>query len=129
MPEDERQKFILNPIKRREAKAADEEISKIQSENYRSYLSDLSTVMKTVAGRHVFHELISYCDLYDDGYDKDVGLMNKMSGIRNVGIKMLAEIEMACPDMFWEMMRDANARKARVPNQEGKSTQSVVPKP
>lgn len=74
---------------------------------YKRDNADLLSVIGTPHGRRLVFKWLGYCGLYDVGFDTNNSVQSKNAGMRNVGIKILADIEradsLAYPKMMIEM--------------------------
>lgn len=73
-------------------------------------LDDIRTVCKSRQGRRVLWTLLSYCNVFDDGWRMSAEI-HKLAGMRNVGIHIMQEICAADQEIFFQMMKEAKEDK------------------
>jgi hypothetical protein len=69
-------------------------------------LSGIYNVMSTQEGRRYIKELIEYCGVFKTSYAVDNRIYYN-EGIRNVGLKLIADINESCPELYVMMMEEA----------------------
>jgi hypothetical protein len=70
-------------------------------------------VLGTVAGRAVLWHILGQCNLYGTSYDPDRNLVDRKEGRRDVGLEILAMLEMVRPHAHVELMQEAKSIEAQ----------------
>ena|SRR5215471_4166548 len=69
-------------------------------------------IMERADGRTYVHNLLTSCHAFDQPFFEDPYKNAYWCGVRNIGLRLLADIMAYCPDYYLQMMREANARTA-----------------
>lgn len=72
--------------------------------------STILLVMSSTSGRQWAWEFLSACHIYNDPFSGHALTEAHSKGERNAGLRLLAQINSACPDLYIQMMREANER-------------------
>jgi hypothetical protein len=62
--------------------------------------------MGSQAGRGWMFELLAGCHVYETSFSTNALSMAYHEGERNVGLKLVAALAVACPERYLEMMRE-----------------------
>lgn len=91
--------------------AADEEqverAGKVVAYTRKQQDNDLRSVMETAHGRRFVWHLLGGCGLYHEGWSESHAEMARIAGVRSVGLRLLKRIELACPDLYDLMQKEA----------------------
>lgn len=71
---------------------------------------DLRFIMSDVRGRRFLDKLLDFCGPLRTPFNTNGSVANFNMGQANVGLKLLAEIESVCPDLYL-VMRNESRRK------------------
>lgn len=74
-------------------------------------LSDMERLVSTVEGRRFLWRLLGFCRVNESSFDMSGSKMYFNEGIRNVGLKLLADLHGANPDAYVIMMKEAKGRE------------------
>ena len=72
----------------------------------------ITSIMSTLAGRQWLWDKLSECHLFITTFNGDALQSAYMEGQRAVGLSMLSDIMIACPDQYIQAMRESNERSA-----------------
>jgi hypothetical protein len=70
----------------------------------------ITGMMTTMAGRQWIWDLLTSAHMFDANTISDPRLSGIFDGERNLGLRLLSDIMVACPDQFIQAMREANDR-------------------
>lgn len=77
----------------------------------RDRVNYLVAAMGTVQGRVWFYDLLAFCHCFDDPFTGNALLEAYRKGERNVGLRVFADISRHCPELYQQMMAEANHRE------------------
>ena len=66
----------------------------------------LRNIMGSQAGRGWMFELLTLCHVYETSFSTNALSMAYHEGERNIGLKLVAALAVACPERYIEMMRE-----------------------
>lgn len=72
-------------------------------------LSDLTAVMAMPEGRRVIKKLLNDCGMFRTSYHPSSQIYFN-EGQRNVGLRIWADLEAACPQLLWQMIVDHHGK-------------------
>ena len=67
--------------------------------------NDIRSVMNEVRGRRFFWKYLSFCGIYKTSFAGQHEIFYN-EGMRNVGLKLLADVNEACPDAYLLMLKE-----------------------
>jgi len=67
-------------------------------------------LMSTMVGRAWMHSKLEFCHIFSDPFTNEALLEAYRKGERNIGLALLADIMLHCPQQYILMMEEANAR-------------------
>jgi hypothetical protein len=70
----------------------------------------IRNVMSTIEGRHWLWDVLGDCHVFATTFTGDALQTAFNEGSRNVGLRLLADIMLACPDQYVQAQREANVR-------------------
>jgi hypothetical protein len=70
----------------------------------------LRNLMASLDGREWMFELLELCHIYETSFASDALVMAAREGERNVGLKVVWQIQTACPEQYLQMMKEAKDR-------------------
>ena len=76
-------------------------------------------LMSTMVGRAWIHAKLEFCHIFADPFTNEALLEAYRKGERNVGLALLADIMLHCPNQYVLMMEEANARSTAVERTRG----------
>lgn len=69
-------------------------------------LDDFRNIMESVSGRRFVFRYISECGVFTDGFTgNNTTFYNE--GKRSIGLRLLADINDACPELYTKMMEES----------------------
>lgn len=68
-------------------------------------LNDVREVMNTVRGRRFMWKYLAFCGIYKTSYAGEHEIFYN-EGMRNVGLKLLADVNEASPEAYLQMLRE-----------------------
>lgn len=66
----------------------------------------ISGIMATPGGRAWMHDYLAFCAVFGSTYTGEALSSAFQEGRRAVGLRLLADVMRACPDMYIQMMRE-----------------------
>lgn len=105
----------FNASSRKDIRAAEKE-AKLAETNNREVVTDL---MSTTIGRAWVLAKLESCHMFNDPFSGDALLEAYRKGERNVGLVLLADLMLFCPDQYVLMMREANDRSTAAEYRRG----------
>ncbi len=72
----------------------------------------ITNVMSTVEGRHWLWDILASCHCFSTTFNGDALTSAFAEGQRAVGLSILANIMLACPDQYLQAQRESNVRDA-----------------
>lgn len=72
---------------------------------------DLRFVMASDKGRRFVHGLIEFCGPFRSAFSTNGSQENFNLGQQNVGLKLFADIEAACPEKYLVMMEESKLKE------------------
>lgn len=100
--------LVKNAADKRQVDAA----GRAQKRREADELADLRVMLSTPEGRRVAWRVLAYCKTFSDIWDAS-SRIHFNAGQQNVGHWLLAEINAADEEKFFEMMRENKAREKR----------------
>ncbi len=86
-----------------------------EQEQYRQQIADdFKQIMAAPHGRRFVSELLDHCRLYQASYGPDERSTCFNEGRRNVGLKILADINDICPELYAVMVNERNELISRL---------------
>lgn len=73
--------------------------------------NDMRQILSTPEGRRFIWGLLGFCRINESSYDPSGSKVYFQEGIRNVGLKVLADVHNANADAYVTMMKEAKGRK------------------
>lgn len=70
----------------------------------------LRNVMASIDGREWIFELLQLCHVYETSWSPDPLRMAANEGERNVGLQLIGQIQVCCPEAYLQMMKEAKDR-------------------
>jgi len=67
-------------------------------------------LMSTITGRAWMHSKLEFCHIFADPFTNEALLEAYRKGERNIGLALLADIMLHCPQQYVIMMEEQNAR-------------------
>lgn len=105
-------------IRRAEKEAHAQEVARIDY---------LKAAMSVAQGRHWFHDLLEFCGCFRGECAFETNRDYFAAGMRNVGLRMFADITTHCPDDYVTMMKEANGRRTSLDTAHNRSTAAEQP--
>jgi len=84
-------------------------------------ISDLGFVMGSKQGRRFMQRLLSGAGLWRSVFSNDPVVMAFNEGNRNLGLKMLSDLVEACPEKYFEMLKEHQDTKEKYDNRNADS--------
>jgi hypothetical protein len=78
----------------------------------------VTTLMSSSAGRRFIYDLLDACHIYSTSYSDNASRMAFQEGERNIGLRLVAVIQRACPQRYNEMLIEANERLSKQPTRK-----------
>lgn len=75
-----------------------------------SEASDIRWLMESEQGRRIVWRLLNRTGVFRSSFSSDALAMAFAEGNRNIGLQLLAQVHELCPDLYPEMVREANER-------------------
>jgi hypothetical protein len=72
----------------------------------------LRQLMGSNEGRAWTYELLSLCHVYQSAFSTNALSMACAEGERNIGLRILGELMLACPERYIEMLKEANGERS-----------------
>lgn len=72
----------------------------------------ITSLMSTTFGREWMWDLLTAAHMFDANTISDPRLSGIFDGERNLGLRLLSDIMVACPDQFIQAMRESNERSS-----------------
>lgn len=72
--------------------------------------ADIRWLMESEQGRRIVWRLLNQSGVFRSSFSSDALAMAFSEGNRNIGLQLMAQVHELCPDMYPEMVREANAR-------------------
>ena len=72
---------------------------------------DIRRVMAIREGRRFVHALLQDAHVWQTCFDQNALQMARMEGERNVGLKLLALLQTACPERILEMLKEEQSNE------------------
>lgn len=69
-------------------------------------LADIRAVMETEFGRRLISRLLGWGRLYELSFTNDRDRTDFNEGMRNIGLRLFAELDEACPELLLKMMAE-----------------------
>jgi hypothetical protein len=69
-------------------------------------LADIKAIMETEYGRRTMSRLLGWSRLYELSFTKEREVTDFHEGMRNIGLRLFAELDEACPDLLLRMMAE-----------------------
>lgn len=80
---------------------------------HEDHISDMAWILSDVRGRRVLWKYLEHCGLFQTSFTgNSTTFFNE--GMRNIGLKLIADITTASPESYFMMMKEAQARDGRV---------------
>jgi len=92
-----------------QAKAADSKALKDRMAA-ESEASDIRWLMESAQGRRIVWRMLNRTGVFRSSFSSDALAMSFAEGNRNIGLQLLAQVHELCPDLYPEMVREANER-------------------
>jgi hypothetical protein len=70
----------------------------------------LRNVMASIDGREWMYELLTLCHVYQTSFSPDALWMAKAEGERTIGLQLIGQIQIHCPEQYLQMMKEAKDR-------------------
>jgi hypothetical protein len=101
----EQKPFVTNAADESQVKAAGHK----ERRHREIQISDMKQVLSTVEGRRFIWELLSFCRIFESSYNGQFGTIYN-EGHRNVGLKILADVNDADPGAYTKMLTESRRR-------------------
>lgn len=72
--------------------------------------SDIRWLMESAQGRRIVWRMLNRTGVFRSSFSSDALAMAFAEGNRNIGLQLLAQVHELCPDLYPEMVREANER-------------------
>ena len=72
--------------------------------------ADIRWLMESEQGRRIVWRILNQSGVFRSSFSSDALAMAFSEGNRNIGLQLMAQVHELCPDMYPEMVREANAR-------------------
>ncbi len=72
--------------------------------------ADIRWLMESEQGRRIVWRFLNRSGVFRSSFSSDALAMAFAEGNRNTGLQLMAQVHELCPDMYPEMVREANAR-------------------
>lgn len=84
-----------------------------QKEKFRKEkeLDGLSSILSTETGRKYIYSVLEFCGVYSTIFSAETNRIYFNEGQRNVGLKLIADINTACPDLYVKMIEESKKEK------------------
>jgi hypothetical protein len=69
-------------------------------------LADIRAIMDTEHGRRFMTRLLGWSRLFQLSFTKEREVTDFNEGMRNIGLRLFAELDEACPDLLLRMMAE-----------------------
>jgi hypothetical protein len=70
----------------------------------------IKNIMSGYDGRQWMNDLLEFCNVYGELFSSDALVMAARVGSRNVGMKLVYDIQLNCPETYSQMMKEAKDR-------------------
>jgi hypothetical protein len=70
----------------------------------------LRNLMASIDGREWMYELLALCHVYQTSFSADALWMAKAEGERTIGLQLIGQIQVSCPEAYLQMMKEAAER-------------------
>jgi hypothetical protein len=70
----------------------------------------LRNIMASIDGREWMYELLALCHVYQTSFSPDALWMAKAEGERTIGLQLVGQIQVTCPEQYLQMMKEAKDR-------------------
>jgi hypothetical protein len=70
----------------------------------------LRNLMASIDGREWMFELLELCHVYQTSFSPNALWMAKAEGERTVGLMLIGQIQVSCPEQYLQMMKEAKDR-------------------
>ena len=91
--------------------ASDEEQVKKAKDHVRrgreQELADIYTVLSTRQGRRFYWKYLSFCKVFETSFNHSGSITAFNEGMRNVGLKLLSDMNEACPDVYAVIQKES----------------------
>lgn len=84
----------------------------------------LKAAMSVAQGRHWFYDLLEFCGCWRESSTFESNKDYYLAGMRNVGLRMFADITANCPDEYITMVKEANGRRISADVNRNRDTSS-----
>lgn len=98
--------MIYNAANRKDIRRAEKDANHVE----RSRLDVIRHLCDDTAGRRYIWDRLSAAHIFTSSFSPDALAMAFAEGERNIGLQLLNDIMLACPDHFLLMMREHNER-------------------
>lgn len=89
-----------------------------QEQYQRQRCEDFKQLMTAPHGRRFISELLDHCRIFSASYGPDDRTTSFNEGRRNVGLKILADINDICPELYGLMTEERNDLLSRLNEQK-----------
>mgnify|MGYP000025237787 CR=1 FL=1 len=72
--------------------------------------ADIRWLMESEQGRRIVWRILNQSGVFRSSFSSDALAMAFSEGNRNIGLQLMAQVHELCPDMYPEMVREANTR-------------------
>lgn len=69
-------------------------------------LLDVYNILNTVHGRRFFNRIIEECNVFGTSFNTNALTMALSEGVKNVGLKLLADMNEAYPEAYFMMLKE-----------------------
>jgi hypothetical protein len=77
-------------------------------ENIRAQV--LRNIMASIDGREWMFYLLEICNIHDSNFASDAMLMAFWEGKRHVGMQIMKQLQIVCPEQYLQMMKEVRDR-------------------
>ena len=84
----------------------------LEQERTKQRLEDIRELMALPSFRRFIWDQMSYCRVFSDGWDASARI-HFNAGQRNVGLRMFAEIQSVCPELYAVMTKEQQEQERK----------------
>src|SRR5687767_10645516 len=70
-------------------------------------LSDVSAILATLHGRRFIWRYLTECRVFETSFNNSESITYFNEGMRNIGLKLLADVNEASPDAYLQMLKES----------------------
>lgn len=89
----------------------------------------LTQLLSGKSGRRWMYQLLESCHIFSTSFRNSVSEMAFAEGERNVGLRMLAALQLHCPARYMEMIQEANDERQQSRREPSRPERSIADSP